>query len=133
VPAIRKLCEHVDNLSGATVTFENKTRFINRFENHIERNIYRIVQEAINNALKYSKSSQIIVTLEHTSSQLVVSIKDTGIGFDMGNLDAQGYFEKSGNGIFNMKERTAFIGGEFHIETHKNVGTTITIHIPLES
>jgi two-component system sensor histidine kinase DegS len=133
IPALQKLCEHVSGLSNVVVAFENRTGFINRLESHVENNIYRVVQEAVNNALKYSKAKQVTVSISHSTQHLSVVIDDDGIGFDYEKLKEQGHFSKAGHGIFNMKERIAFVGGTFEINTSKNKGTTINLELPLAS
>ena len=132
VPAIRKFCQEITALSGVNVQFENSTRFVNRLESHIENNIYRIVQEAVNNAIKYAKTKEIKVSINHTPKELNISVQDHGSGFDYEKLKNSDYFQRSGHGIFNMKERTAFINGIFKLKTKPGSGTKIRISIPLD-
>ncbi|MEL7144734.1 MAG: histidine kinase [Bacteroidota bacterium] len=132
VPAVKKLCQEVSKLSNITVEFENKTNFINRMEQHVESNLYRIVQEAINNSVKYSKAKQVKVIFEHSINHLKVTIEDAGKGFDLESLSSKGHFKSSGHGIFNMRERAAFIDAELEIETAVNQGTKIFVSLPIE-
>ena len=90
-----------------------------------------MIQEAVNNAVKYSKAKNIHVSLEHSSSQLRINIMDDGRGFDLEKLKESGHFAISGHGIFNMKERTAFINGNFELDSKPGKGTNINISIPL--
>ncbi|MEQ6118597.1 ATP-binding protein [Reichenbachiella sp. MALMAid0571] len=131
VPAMKKISSEVSALTSTEVIFENKTKFINRLENNIETNLYRIVQEAVNNGIKYAKAKKIVISFEHNMTSLVVTVKDNGVGFDYEKLNKSGHFGASGHGIFNMKERTAFINGNFNIETAVDKGTKITITLPL--
>lgn len=131
VPAMKKISSEVSALSSTQVSFENKTKFINRLDNNVETNLYRVVQEAVNNAIKYAKAEKIVISFEHNSSSLFVTIQDDGTGFDYEKLNSSGHFGASGHGIFNMKERTAFINGKFDIETALGSGTKITITLPL--
>ena len=130
-PAIKKFCNEVEKLSDIKITFENKSGFINRLDKNIETNIYRVIQEAVNNAVKYSKAKNIGVSLEHSGSQLRITISDDGKGFDFEKLKDSGHFAVSGHGIFNMKERTAFINGNFELDSKPGKGTDINITIPL--
>ncbi|MEL6561876.1 MAG: histidine kinase [Bacteroidota bacterium] len=132
VPAVKRFCLEVSKLSNTTVVFENKSSFINRLENHVESNLYRIIQEAVNNSIKYSKAKTIHVSFEHTLNSLKISIEDNGKGFDLDSLSQKGHFKSSGHGIFNMKERAAFINAEMEIETAVNSGTKICVSLPLE-
>ena len=63
---------------------------------------------------------------------LKISIEDDGKGFDLDSLSQKGHFKSSGHGIFNMKERAAFINAEIDIETAVNDGTKICVSLPLE-
>ena len=114
------------------VNFFNETRFITRLDSNIETNLYRIIQEAVNNAIKYAKASNITVKFSHTISSLTITIEDNGKGFDYSRVERSGHFEKAGHGIFNMKERTSYIGGIFKLDTVLGKGTCILITLPLE-
>lgn len=132
VPAVKKLCNEINSVTKTTVAFVNETRFVNRLDNSVETNLYRIIQEAVNNSIKYSKASHITVSFSHSVNTLKISIEDDGKGFDYNRLTESGYFEKAGHGIFNMKERTAYIGGIFKLEAKMGHGTRIFITLPLD-
>ncbi|HCX22516.1 MAG: histidine kinase [Flammeovirgaceae bacterium] len=132
VPAVNKFCDEINAVTKPEVTFVNETRFINRLESNIETNLYRIIQEAVNNAIKYAKASHITVTFSHTINNLNITVVDDGKGFDFGRVERSGHFEKAGHGIFNMKERTSYIGGNFTMETEVGKGTKITVTLSLD-
>lgn len=129
---LNKFSEEMSKVSKIPVLFENKTGFIGRLEPKVENNLYRIVQEAVNNAAKYSEATRIEIAISHNSRYLHLQIKDNGKGFDFKNLQAEGRLSTSGHGIFNIKERVNFINGQFNLETNLGLGTTITIDYPLE-
>jgi signal transduction histidine kinase len=85
-------------------------------------NVYRIVQEAINNALKYANAKSITVDFNHGKNQLKITVIDDGKGFVL--EDAQ-----LGNGIHNMKKRAQEINGEVEIISNKNEGTSVQLLI----
>ena len=87
--------------------------------------IYRIVQEAINNCLKYANAGLIEVKIQVTEKNIHLQINDNGAGFDLDHSD-----EKKFNGIKNMQERAQLFNGEFKITSEKGKGTQITIVIP---
>lgn len=132
VPAVNKFCEEINAVSKSEITFINQTRFINRLESNIETNLYRIIQEAVNNALKYAKAEKITVTFSHSINSLHIIIEDNGKGFDLNRVQSSGHFEKAGHGIFNMKERTSYIGGTFNIDSQVGEGTKILITLSLD-
>jgi len=132
VPAMDKFCQGIDQITKAKVTFKNETRFINRLDSKVETNLYRIVQEAVNNAIKYSKASTIDVEISHDINNLNIYIIDDGKGFDYNRISNSGHFESPGHGIFNMKERTSYVGGEFQLHTAPGNGTKIHITLSLD-
>jgi len=131
IPAIRRFCQGVDALSAADIVFENKTRFINRLDSHIENNVYRIVQEAVNNAIKYAKASTIKVTFEHEHKELLITIEDDGRGFEYNEKANTPNLKNSGLGLFNMRERSAFINAKFELNSSRGQGTVIRVKIPI--
>ncbi|SMD36993.1 PAS domain S-box-containing protein [Reichenbachiella faecimaris] len=130
-PAMKKISQEVTALSKTVVEFDNKTNFINRLDKNVETNLYRIVQEAVNNGIKYAQADKIVISFEHNPSHLIVVVEDNGKGFEFERLEKTGHFGASGHGIFNMKERAAFINGSFDIQTKLGVGTKIIIKLPL--
>lgn len=84
-------------------------------------NLYRTIQEAINNALKYSEATKISVCIKQVGAQVKIEINDNGVGFDIPNV-------VHGNGLKNMKKRIREIKGLFSI-TSTDRGTTVTILI----
>ncbi|ERM80328.1 hypothetical protein P872_13465 [Rhodonellum psychrophilum GCM71 = DSM 17998] len=133
VPVLNKFSEEMTKISKIPVVFENQTGFISRLEPKIENNLYRIVQEAVNNAIKYSEASEIRILLSHNAKYLHLEIRDDGKGFDYKKLKENGYFNASGHGIFNIKERVNLINGQFSLETGLNQGTSVNVDLPLES
>ncbi|MDG1730681.1 MAG: sensor histidine kinase [Algibacter sp.] len=86
-------------------------------------NIYRIIQEAINNAIKYSKAKTVSVNIFKTNQSFQIEIKDDGNGFDVSS-------QKEGNGLNNMRKRATEIEASINIESKINMGTQLTINIP---
>lgn len=81
--------------------------------------VYRIIQEAINNAVKHAKATKIVVNFEIDGSDLKISIIDNGVGFDQSTIEA-------GNGLSSMKKRANEIDANFEMKS-SNKGTGITI------
>jgi two-component system NarL family sensor kinase len=93
----------------------------NKFD--ITISLYRIAQEAINNAVKYSNMTHILIKVEESSNQILMTIEDDGKGFDVTK-------KSSGKGLGNMNERAKLIDGKFNIDSNSG-GTSITICVPL--
>ena len=68
VSSLAKLTQELSKVTGKKILFYNKTDFDQRLDSLVEINIYRLMQEAINNALKYANSSHIIVQLSHSAT-----------------------------------------------------------------
>ena len=83
-------------------------------------NVYRIIQEAINNSLKYAQAKSIEVTIENDGDKLLVTMVDDGKGFDMNSVEY-------GNGINNMKKRSQDINATISISSDIGKGTTIQL------
>ena len=104
-----------------------------RLPQKTENNIFRIVQEAINNAIKYSDTKAIEVRLSQTESDMVISVRDDGNGFDEKLVEARSVNIDSGRGFFNMYERTEYINGSLDIRSAPGQGTTVTLTVPVRS
>ena len=130
VPAITKLTRELSKLTGKEILFLNKTDFNLRLDSLTEINLYRIVQEAVNNAIKYAASSYILVTMSHSNKILSIVIDDDGKGFEPNKIkkvkDGDG-----GMGMTFMKERIKYIDGRLFISSQPNEGTRITLNIPI--
>lgn len=85
-------------------------------------NMYRIIQEAINNALKYANPTKVDVLVRQNINKLNIDIIDNGNGFDIATVQL-------GNGLNNMKKRAHEIGAEFSVSSNNNEDTTIKIEI----
>jgi PAS domain S-box-containing protein len=87
--------------------------------------LFRITQELINNALKYSKADTIIIKFKFEDDIFSLSVKDNGIGFDTKSISKKG----SGIGIGNVYARANFINGKFSLKSSIGQGTTGQVKI----
>lgn len=88
--------------------------------------ILRCIQEAINNILKHSNASEVIVSLHVQDHHVSIDIKDDGVGFDVESSLSRGI------GLSTMKGRTELLDGSLRIDSRPGVGTRITIRIPFK-
>lgn len=95
-----------------------------RLNGEIETNLYRIVQEALNNCAKHAKCKTANVLLEKRGQDLVLIIEDDGDGFDQQK-------KNNGHGFIGMRERAALIKGTIEVESTHGDGTTIFVRVPL--
>lgn len=90
--------------------------------------LFRVLQEGLQNATKYSGSKHFSVLLNHTSQGIDLIIHDFGIGFDV-----QKALSGAGIGLSTMRERLKLVGGTFSIESRPNAGATIRARVPLSA
>jgi two-component system sensor histidine kinase DegS len=128
--ALSKLAQELSKLTGKNIVFYNKSNFDKRLDSLVEINIYRLTQEAINNAIKYADSTHIIVQLSHSNNILGITIDDNGKGFDVTKVEKKRNSE-SGMGLLFMKERIQYINGRVFINSIPGEGTRITFNIPI--
>lgn len=88
-------------------------------------NLYRIVQESLNNIVRHSGAKKVEIKLRKNKDGFQLTIADDGCGFD-----TQGQ-KMEGLGLSTMRERAALLKGEFVIESKKNVGTKIMVSLPI--
>lgn len=110
------------NLNILLKVFGNKQRLHPNYEVAI----FRLVQEALQNAINHSKSEIIHVAVEVTSEQINIIIKDEGVGFDINKTNRTSF------GLMGMKERVELLAGKLTIDSNAGKGTIVRINIPYE-
>lgn len=94
--------------------------------------LYRIVQEACNNAVRHSMAKQIVVTIAFLKQNIEIDIEDNGIGFDIEKIEARAKEDVlHGVGLSTMRERTRLLSGSFAINTKPGEGTKVHISVPI--
>lgn len=93
-------------------------------DNMLATSIYRIIQELLNNAIKYAKASEIIMQLNKEDDEMVISFEDDGVGFNTKS------FEK-GMGLENVQSRVTYLKGDLQIDSQENVGTSYLIRVKI--
>jgi signal transduction histidine kinase len=86
--------------------------------------IYRLVQEALNNAVRHSGAKNVKVTVERSGNKIVVRVSDDGRGFDPKRV--------RGLGILGMEERVKRLGGTLTVDSQPGQGTTLVAELPLD-
>lgn len=128
-PALHKMTVELSKLTGKTILFENKAEDNVRFDSLAETNMYRVTQEAVNNAIKYAEANYILVTINFKDDILSIVIDDDGKGFDasiLGKVPKNN--SEGGMGLFFMKERISYINGRLFINSELGKGTRVTIN-----
>jgi two-component system sensor histidine kinase UhpB len=86
---------------------------------------FRVVQEAVNNAIKHGKPRNIEVTLKVEGNQLIVRVRDDGCGFEADNL------KLGGLGLLGIRERVELAGGSLSLRSAPGTGTELVVVLPL--
>ncbi|HTH51023.1 MAG TPA: sensor histidine kinase, partial [Pyrinomonadaceae bacterium] len=98
-----------------------------RLQPEAETNLYRITQEALNNALQHAHATRVSVLLQRRKDDLVLIVEDDGSGFEPASISST---PASGIGLAGMKERAALLGGSLDLDTTPGQGTSIIVRIP---
>jgi signal transduction histidine kinase len=95
------------------------------FPKDAEINLYRIVQEGLNNLARHAQAKRGRVEVAADDEKVVLTIEDDGVGFEAASLDGRG-----GMGLSGIAERARILGGRSTIRSSPGRGTTITVHLP---
>jgi PAS domain S-box-containing protein len=90
----------------------------------LETTVYRLVQEALNNAVRHSQAKTAELTVRSTEGTIEVRVSDDGIGFEPG-------LAREGFGLVGMRERISLVGGTFEVKSTPGRGTTVEARVPL--
>lgn len=128
-PALRTLCEQADTLSTAPKCSFAVEGAVRRISSEVEVALFRIAQEALNNARQHADAQRVAVTLKYDETRVVVTVSDDGRGFDPprspAELAASGHF-----GLAGIRERALLIGGQLDVNAAPRRGTRIEVAVP---
>lgn len=122
------LFEHADLTglvvdAGIDLAYESG-RAATRLDHLVEVTVFRVVQEALDNALHHGGARHAEVRLTEADEELTLRVHDDGSGFDMA-------VESDGFGFIDMRERLALVGGELEVQSAPGAGTTVTARMPV--
>jgi len=134
LPALEMLVQQAAGRTSRMGTSDARVRLesegpLCRFAPEVELAAYRIVQEALNNALQHAGAQDITVRVRCDPHGLTLSVSDDGVGFTMPQrpdvLTHAGHF-----GLVGMRERAAQLGGMLRVHTAPEEGTLVTVRLP---
>src|ERR1700730_2008135 len=128
IPAIRFLAEGISKRADLPIHID--AAISGRLPGTIETTLYRIVQEALTNAMKHAKANNVWIRAWRAYLLLCCSIRDDGGGFDSSQAHAAP--GRKGLGLIATQERVTAIGGILQIESRPGLGTELSIRLPLE-
>jgi signal transduction histidine kinase len=128
--ALNLLCEQTRESSELNVKFEGDPgkAEISQF---VAIGLYRIAQEALNNAVKHADAENITISLHRENDEIVLGITDDGKGFSVSDDEGRQNYRLNSSGIENIRTRTGLMNGELGIDSVKNGGTRILIKIDI--
>ncbi len=125
IPSIEELIENIRRLHPVDIQFTYNQAI--RFDEECEINLFRIVQQALDNALKHARAQHIEIELLAEGTEIQLRIQDDGVGF----TPETGAHVSGGIGIRTMQSRTIQLGGAFSVKSRSNGGTLVFVNMPL--
>ncbi|KAB8125789.1 sensor histidine kinase [Gracilibacillus oryzae] len=119
---MEKLLQELKTKVHVHITWNVEDVLVNK---GIEDHLFRILQEALSNALRHAKAETIDTILIERDGLVILRVKDDGVGFDMNEKKAGSY------GISNMYERAAEMGAHVHIVSIPEKGTRLEVRVPM--
>lgn len=123
--AARALCRETAEQQHVKIDFECDPA-LPRLPNTISLCLYRVLQEALQNAIKHSGTQRFKVAITGSAREVQLSVQDGGAGFDPGKNGQQ-----RGLGLISMRERMRLVQGEFSVESQPGRGTTVRCKAPV--
>jgi PAS domain S-box-containing protein len=124
VVALEFLVGDMEKRTGVTIDFSSDVR-VRRLAAPLENTLFRMAQETLTNATRYSHSPKVAVRLHQCDSRIVFEIQDWGIGFDPDKVGDDHF------GLKGLRERARLLGGMAEIHSAPNQGTQIHVELPL--
>ena len=129
ITALKALIQDLDSRSGAPVHIEFQGNDL-RLGDEAELAVFRITQEALNNAISHSDASEIAVRLTQYPDRLRLTVTDDGCGIK-GSTDSAHFVSRGHYGLAGMRERAAMVGGKLEVQTAVDYGTAVVLDLPL--
>jgi PAS domain S-box-containing protein len=129
VRTVYQLCEDFSGKNKLSVDFYSAGVKDLKLDFDTAINLYRLIQEGLNNINKHAQAANVIIRLVASSPNLILRIEDDGQGFDVDNRLSKALKEKR-MGLSNMEERVSLLSGKMDIKSQIKRGTRIFIEIP---
>jgi signal transduction histidine kinase len=126
-PALKAHCADVAAAHGVQVIFTTEGD-LSRLHPDVATCLFRIAQESLRNGIVHGRGLRFTVSLGRSGQEVELAVTDDGCGFDLEAVSRQ----PSGIGLVSMHERAHTIGGNVHIDTGSDQGTTIRVTAPVE-
>jgi PAS domain S-box-containing protein len=128
--ALEWLTEQTQKQHNIAVSFKSDKK-AKQLDESLKIIVYRAVSELLNNVVKHARADNAVVSMKGKNGQLQITVEDNGVGFDPSEIDGIAAAER-GFGLFSIKERLHYLGGNILIKSARNQGTRITLFAPLK-
>jgi signal transduction histidine kinase len=128
--ALDALVRRVRETTGVRVEADVRGLEIARPDRALELTCYRVVQEALNNAIRHARATEIALRVEADERLIKLRVRDNGVGFEARTARRAGS-RRSGVGLNGMVERTRLAGGRLKVRSVPGTGTHVTAIFPL--
>lgn len=102
-----------------------------RLNAEVETVLYRIIQEGLHNVVKHANANNVTIHLTYSYPDLILNIKDDGVGFDQNEATTSSGARHQGIGLLGMRERIASVGGRLEVRSKPGRGTLIRAEVPV--
>ncbi len=126
VTAIEDFCNNISRTQKLTIEFKKPSKKI-ELGKHMEINLYRIINELINNTLKHSEAGLVILSIALRKQKLLLNYMDNGIGFNYNR-----HLKIKGEGLNNIITRVNSLDGKININSEEGKGFNASIEIPMK-
>jgi two-component system, NarL family, sensor histidine kinase UhpB len=126
IASILKLISDISRNNNIKLVFKNYSYSEEQSDAGFKLVIYRIIQEQLNNILKHAKAMQVAIYLSQNEKSIILSISDSGVGFDPGQ-------KRKGTGIDNIKSWAASYNGTADFVSQRGAGCSLIVSFPVES
>jgi signal transduction histidine kinase len=130
VAALAQLADKMNDTHGVNVVVEAAADAADGVDPALQGVAFYIAEEALNNARKHAAAERIRLGLERRGGALVLEVRDDGVGFNVGAVDAT-YAQRGSLGMVNMRERAELVGGSLRIESAEGRGTAVQLTLPV--
>ncbi len=127
IDAVEDLVERMGRDRAIRINLSVPTYDI-QISDQISINIYRVIQELLNNTIKHAEAEKVVLNISATERKLLIEYEDDGVGFDYTVAKM-----KDGLGLAGIESRVAYLGGRCEVVGQQEQGTSYKIEVPLKS
>ena len=128
VPAVEWLAERLEEQNDLTIDVEDDGR-PKPFGDEIQVVLFQVVRELLVNVVKHAETDHAKVSLRREGGKVCVKVEDDGVGFDTSLMAS--HASEIGFGLFSIRERVHYLGGEIAIDSEAGAGTRVVVWVPV--